>query len=542
MTNSIEDIEEADCILIIGSNTFEQHPLIARRVVRAKDKGTKVIVIDPRKTPTAKNADLYLQITPGTNVALLNAMMHVIIKEGLIDEEFIKNRTKGFEELKKVVEKYTPEYASKICGVSPELIIEAAKIYGGSERSSILYCMGVTQFKHGVDSVKSCCNLAMITGNLGKRGTGVNPLRGQNNVQGACDMGALPNVFPGYQKVDVAYEKFEEVWGVELNHKVGLSIPEMIENAGKEIKCLYIMGENPMVSDPDIGHVEHALEELDFLIVQDIFLTETAKLADVVLPAACWAEKDGTFTNTERRVQKINKAVNPPGEALEDWIIIKKLAEKMGYKELFNYNSPREIFEEIRKVTPQYAGITYERLGVEGIPWPCKDENHPGTPILHTEKFLTPDGLGVIFPIEYEDPGELPDNEYPFILTTGRVIFHYHTGTMTRRSKHMVGEINEGFVEIHPEDAKKLGIKNNELVKVSSRRGEVIVKARITENIKKDVVFMPFHFAETTANILTNTVLDPNCKIPELKVCAVKVEKLKISEGMPSKAVSSETT
>jgi formate dehydrogenase major subunit len=526
MTNSIEDIEDADCILIIGSNTFEQHPLIARRIVKAKEKGTKIIVIDPRKTHTAKNADLYLQIVPGTNVALINGLINVIINENLIDEEFIKNRTKGFEELKKVVEKYTPEYVSKICGVSPELIIEAAKMYGSAERASILYCMGVTQFTSGVDGVKALCNLAMITGNIGKRGTGVNPLRGQNNVQGACDMGTLPNVFPGYQKVNIAYEKFEEAWGVELNHEPGLSIPEMIENAGKKIKCLYIMGENPMVSDPDIGHVEHALKSLDFLIVQDIFLTETAELADVVLPAACWAEKEGTFTNTERRVQRINKAVNPPGEALEDWLIIKKLAEKMGYKELFDYNSPREIFGEIRKVTPQYAGITYDRLGVDGIQWPCKDEKHPGTPILHTEKFLTPDGLGVIFPVEYKEPAELPDNEYPFILTTGRIIFHYHTGTMTRRSKHIISEINEGFVEINDEDAKKLGIENGDLVRISSRRGEVVVKARITDDIKKGVVFMPFHFAETAVNRLTNTALDPNCKIPELKVCAVRIEKI----------------
>jgi len=525
MTNSIGDIEDADCILIIGSNTFEQHPLIARRVIKAKEKGTKVIVIDPRETPTAKQADLYLQITPGSNTAFLNGLMNVIINEGLIDEEFIRNRTKGFDELKKTVEKYTPEYVSKICGVSPELIVEAAKMYGSADKASILYCMGVTQFIHGVDNVKSCCNLAMITGNIGKRGTGVNPLRGQNNVQGACDMGALPNVFPGYQKIEEAYEKFEKEWGVELNHEPGLSIPEILEKAGKEIKCIYIMGENPMVSDPDVNHMKHALESLDFMVVQDIFLTETAQLADVVLPAACWAEKDGTFTNSERRVQRVRKAIDPPGEALEDWKIIKRLAEKMGYGELFDFNSPEEIFEEIRRVTPQYAGISYKRLGVDGLHWPCKTEDDPGTPILHTEKFLTSDGLGNIFPVEYGDPAELPDDEYPYILTTGRIIFHYHTGSMTRRSKHMADEINEGFIEIHPEDARKLGIKNKDLVKVVSRRGEVTVKANVTENIKKGVVFMPFHFAETTANTLTNPALDPNCKIPELKVCAVKIEK-----------------
>ena len=528
MTNSIEDIEESNCILIIGSNTFEQHPLIARRVIIAKEKGAKIIVIDPRKTMTSNQADVFLQIIPGTNAALLNGLINEIINNNLIDEEFIKNRTKGFEELKKTVKKYTPEYVSKICGISPGLIKEAAKLYGSSEKSSILYCMGVTQFIHGVDNVKCCCNLAMVTGNIGKRGTGVNPLRGQNNVQGACDMGALPKVYPGNQKVDIpeVYSKFEKIWNTELNHDIGLTIPEIIEKCGKELKCLYIMGENPLVSDPDINHVEHALKSLDFLIVQDIFLTETAQLADVVLPSACWAEKDGTFTNSERRVQRIRKAVNPPGEALEDWVIVKKLAEKMGYGDMFNYTSSKEIFDEIRKVTPSYAGITYERLGVDGIHWPCGTEDSNGTPILHTEQFSTSDGLGNLCAIEYREAAELPDEEYPMILTTGRLIFHYHTGTMTRKSKHLTSEINEGFIEIHPEDAKKLNIKDKEIVKVSSRRGEVTVRAKVTENIMKQVVFMPFHFAECAANRLTNTAMDPFCKIPEFKVCAVKIDKL----------------
>lgn len=528
MTNSIEDIEKANCILIVGSNTFEQHPLIARRVIRAKEKGAKVIVIDPRNTMTAHQADLYLQLLPGTNTALLNGIMHHIIKKELHDKEFVKKRTKGFEELKKVVEKYTPEYVSKICGVSPELIEKAAELYASAENASFLYCMGITQFTHGVDNVKSCCNLAMITGNIGRPGTGVNPLRGQNNVQGACDMGALPNIYPGYQKVvdENIHAKFEELWNTELSDKLGLTIPDMLKNAGSSLKCLYIMGENPMVSDPDLRHVEHALNTLDFLVVQDIFLTETAQLADVVLPSACWAEKNGTFTNSARTVQLIRKAVDTPGEAMLDWVIIKKLAEKMGYGELFNFNEELDIFNEIKKCTPQYAGMTYERIGINGIPWPCKTEDSLGTPILHKDRFLTPDGLGNISPIEYGEPAELPDEEYPFILTTGRVIFHYHTGTMTRKSKHLSNEINEGFLEIHPEDAKKLNIKNNEYIKVSSRRGEITVKAKITENIKKGVVFTPFHFAETAANILTNPAHDPLCKIPEFKVCAVKVEKI----------------
>ncbi len=529
MTNTIEDIEESDCILIIGSNTFEQHPLIGRRVIRAKERGAKIIYIDPRKTITAKNSDIFIQINPGTNVALINGIINVIIKNDWIDKDFIKNRTEGFENLKKVVEKYTPEYVSKICNVPSNLIEKVAKIYATSERSSILYSMGITQFTHGVDNVKSICNLALITGNIGKRGTGINPLRGQNNVQGACDMGSLPNYYPGYQEVNnpEIYKKFEKYWNTQLNHDEGLTLSEMIKKCGDEIKCLYIMGENPMVSDPDINHVENALKSLDFLIVQDIFLTETAQLADVVLPSACWAEKDGTFTNTERRVQRIRKAVNPPGDALEDWKIIKKLSEKIGYKELFNYNTPEDIFNEMRKITPQYSGITYEKLGIDGIHWPCiSEDDEKGTPILYCERFLTTNGFGKIIPTEYKNPAELPDKDYPYILTTGRIIFHYHTGTMTRRSKKIISEINEGFIEINKEDAKNLDIKNGELVKVLSRRGEVVVKTKITEDIKKGVVFMPFHFSETAANKLTNTTWDPSCKIPELKLCAVKIEKI----------------
>lgn len=526
MTNSISDIEEADCIFIIGSNTFEQHPLIARKVILAKEKGTKVIVIDPRYTHTAKQADLYLQLLPGTNAALLNGIMHVIIKENLIDREFIQNRTKGYWELEKTIEKYTPEYVSNITGVDSKLIVDAAQMYGSAEKASILYCMGVTQFIHGVNNVKSCSNLAMITGNIGKPGTGVNPLRGQNNVQGACDMGALPNVFPGYQNISENFEKFSKSWGTCLDQNYGLSIPEMISKSGTEIKCLYIMGENPIMSDPDTKHVEKALKSLDLLIVQDIFLTETAEIADIVLPSASWAEKDGTFTNSERRIQRIRKAVDSPGDALDDWKIVKRIAEKMGFSELINFSSSEEIFEEISKVIPQYSGVTYERLGVDGIHWPCKDCNHPGTPILHSEKFLTGDGFGNIFSIEHEDPDEVSNAKYPMTLTTGRIIFHYHTGSMTRRSKHLKDEIDEGFVEIHPVDAKNLGISNNEKVKVSTRRGEVLVNSKITQNIKKGVIFMPFHFAETAANILTNPANDPNCKIPEYKVCAAKIEKI----------------
>ncbi len=526
MTNSIEDLEESKCILIIGSNTFEQHPLIARRILRAKEKGAKIIVIDPRKTHTARFADVFLQIYPGTNVAVLNGMMNVILKEKLYDEEFIKKRTKGFEEFVKSIEKYTPEFVSKICGVNPELIEKAARMYAESKRSAIVYCMGVTQFSHGSDNVRACCNLALLTGNIGKPGTGVNPLRGQNNVQGACDMGALPNVFPGYQKVvdEKARKKFEDAWGYKLSNEIGLTVTEMINEAGKSIKFLYVMGENPMVSDPDVNHVEKCLKKLDFLVVQDIFLSETAKLADVVLPACCWSEKDGTFTSTERRVQLIRKAVEPPGEALPDWKIVSMIAKELGLKG-FDYSCAEDIFNEIRTVTPQYAGITYKRLGLRGIQWPCPTEDHPGTPILHTEKFATPDGLGRFTIVEYEEPAEKPDKEYPFILTTGRIIFHYHTGTMTRRSEHLAGEINECFIEINPEDAKELGVSEGDYVKVESRRGTIFARVRISD-IKKGVVFVPFHFAESPANKLTICALDEKSKIPEFKVCAVKIEKL----------------
>jgi len=524
MTNTIEDIKQANCILIIGSNTFEQHPLIARIIMKAKDKGAKIITIDPRKTITAKNSDLHLQITPGTNVALINSLMHVIIEKGLIDEEFIKKRTEGFEKLKEVVKNYPPKIVSKICGIDEDAIIRTAEIYGGAERASIIYCMGITQFTHGVEAVKALCNLAMITGNIGKEGTGVNPLRGQNNVQGACDMGALPDLLPGYKKVDLHYSEFEELWKSELNPDPGLTIPEMIDKSGKEIKCLYIIGENPMVSDPNIKHVEKALKNLDFLVVQDIFLTETAKMADIVLPTKCWAEKDGTFTNTERRVQLINKAIDT--NLPSDWEIIKKLSEKLGFSDKFNYNTSQDIFNEIRKVVPQYRGISYERLKKGGIHYPCFNEDDEGVKILYRDKFLTSNGKGKILPVEYREISELPNDKFPFILTTGRIVFHYHTGTMTRRCKNLTEEINEAFVEINSEDAKSLKIENGDFVKIVSKRGEVIARARITDDIKRGVVFMPFHFSEANPNLITNDALDRECKIPELKACAVKIIKV----------------
>jgi formate dehydrogenase major subunit len=445
----------------------------------------------------------------------------------MADEEFIKNRTEGYDELKDVVSKYTLEKTAELSGIPAETILEAARMYGSAENASIMYCLGVTEYTFGVDNVKSCCNLAMVTGNLGRPGTGVNPLRGQNNVQGACDMGALPNVFPGYQKVGEAYERLEDLWETaDLNREIGLTSPEVLHKAGEQVKFLHIVGEDPMVADADINHVEKALKSLDFFVVQDIFLTETAKLADVVLPAACWAEKDGTFTNSERRVQRIRKAVDAPGEALPDWLIVRKLAEKMGAGEKLKFESASEIFDEMAKVIPQYAGMSFERLGIDGLQWPCKTPEDPGTPILHKEKFLRPNGLGKFTPVEHKDADELIDEEYPLILTTGRIIFHYNSGTMTRRCDSITNEIDENFIEINTEDAKELGIKPGEKVRVSSRRGTVNANARVTENVIKGVVYMSFHFLEEATNKLTNSAYDPVSKTAELKICAVKVEKI----------------
>ena len=526
MTNTIADLEKAEVILVTGSNTTENHPVISTYIKRAvTQKGAKLIVVDPRKIPLTKFATIWMRQRLGTDVAWINGMMHVIIKEGLHDEKYIKERTVGFEEMKKVVEKYTPEYVEQITGIPKEKIIEAARLYGKAKAASIVYAMGITQHITGTDNVKSLANLAMLCGNVGIEGGGVNPLRGQNNVQGACDMGGLPNVYSGYQRVDdpQVREKMAKAWGVDsLPEKVGLTVTEMMDLAHKgKLKALYIMGENPAVSDPDLNHVKEALERLDFLVVQDIFLTETAQFADVVLPSLSFAEKEGTFTNTERRVQRVRKAVNPPGEAKEDWKILCEISMRMGYS--MNYGSAKDIMREIASVTPSYAGISYERIEKEGIHWPCPSSEHPGTPILHVGKFAS--GKGVFHAIEYIPPAELPDKEYPFFLTTGRILYQYHTRTMTMRTP--LNEISpDCFVEISKEDAKKLGIKENDIIKVASRRGEIKAKAVITDKVDKGTIFIPFHYANAAANVLTNKALDPVAKIPEYKVCAVRIEKV----------------
>jgi len=524
MTNSIDEIKYADCIFVIGSNTTLAHPLVATRIFQARDNGARLIVADPRKIQLASFADLYVRQRLGTDVALINGMMHVILKNGWHDEAFIGERTENFEELKKVVEKYTPEKSSEVTGISPEDITRMAEYYAKAPRSTILYAMGITQHTTGVDNVKSLANLSMLTGNVGKESTGVNPLRGQNNVQGACDMGGLPNVYPGYQAVNAVdiRTKFEKAWKVRLSDKPGLTLtdlfPAILEG---KVKALVVMGENPLVSDPDSHHVEKALRALEFLAVIDIFMTPTAEIAHVVLPAASFAEKDGTFTNTERRVQRIRKAIDPPGEARQDWVIIQEISNRVGYQ--MNYSSPEEIQNEIASLTPSYGGITYDRLGGEGLCWPCPDKEHPGTKFLHKDRFAR--GRGLFHGIEYIPPAESPDDDYPFWLTTGRVFVHYHTGTMTRNSPSLDQEMREGYLEVNPADASAIGLKDGDKAKIASRRGEIISRIFITERVDKGTVFMSFHFLEARANVLTNPALDPIAKIPEYKVCAVRVEK-----------------
>lgn len=526
MTNSIDEILNADVIFVMGSNTTENHPVIGAKMRQALRRGAKLIVAEPRKIDLAKEADVFLQLKPGTNIALLNGMMHVILTEGLQNETFIGERTENFEELRKVVEKYPPEIVAEICGVEKQDIIKAARLYGKAKKAGLFYCMGITQHSTGVENVMSVSNLALLCGQIGRESTGVNPLRGQNNVQGACDMGALPDVFPGYQKVNNidVLNKFEKAWGISLPSTPGLTVPEMMKKAGNgDFKLLYIMGENPMVSDPDTNHVKHALENLEFLVVQDIFLTETAELADVVLPAASFAEKDGTFTNTERRVQRVRKAVKPVGEAKPDWVILMDIINRFGYDQI--YSHPVEIMDEIRTLTPSYGGITYERIDHEGIQWPCPTLDHKGTPVLHAGTFSR--GKGLFRGIEHQMPSEAADEDFPFILTTGRILYHYHTRTMTGRVEGLNQIAPESYIQIHPLTAEKLGVGDGEIVVVSSRRGRIQTKVAVTDVVTENVVFMPFHFAKGAANILTNGELDPVSKTPELKVCAVAIKKIR---------------
>jgi len=526
MTNSIKEIANASVIYVTGSNTTENHPIIALEIKKAVTKnGAKLIVADPREIELTKYATLWLRQRPGTDVALFNGLMNVIITEGLEDKGFIKEKTEDYEKMKEIVLKYTPEIVEKLTGVSAEDIKKAARIYAKGPRTSLIYSMGITQHTTGTDNVLSTANIAMLTGNVGKESTGVNPLRGQSNVQGACDLGALPNVYSGYQKVTDPQinEKFSKAWGADLSNQVGLTVVEILNAAYEgKVKGIFVMAENPAMSDPDLNHAREALKKTEFLVVSDMFMTETAEMADVVLPGVSFVEKDGTITNTERRVQRFHKAIEPIGEAKPEWQMISELAQKMGYQ--MSYNHPSEIMEEIAELTPIYGGMFYPRLEEKGMQWPCLDANHPGTKFLHKGKFSR--GKGKFFPVEFREAAELPDEEYPLIFTTGRVLYHFHTGTVTRKSKGLNEVYKEALVEISPQDAKKWSIKDGAMVEVASRRGKIKAKAKVTEKSDDGVVFMSFHFHEAAANLLTNAALDPVAKIPEYKVCAVKIKKV----------------
>lgn len=527
MTNSISEFEDADLFLVTGSNTIEQHPLIGIRMINAiEEKSAKLILIDPRETPLSSFAKIHLRPNLGTDVALYNGFMNIIISEELYDKDFVETRTEGFDALKTLLSRYNPKVVEQITGIRSSDLYHAAVMYAQTDKAMIVYAMGITQHISGTDNVKTLANLSMLTGHVGKPSTGVNPLRGQNNVQGACDMGGLPGVFTGYQRVNdpATTKKFEDAWGVTgLDTKPGLTITGMINAAHSGgLKALYVMGENPFMSDPDTTHVEQALSNLDLLIVQDIFLTDTATLADVILPAASFAEKDGTFTNTERRVQLSRKACSPPGQARADWEIITEIMKRCGVKS--PYRGTEDIMQEVNSLTPSYAGITYSRLSKGyGLQWPCPNEDHPGTVFLHRDQFTK--GKGTFLPCEYKPADELPDEEYPFTLTTGRISYHYHTGTMTRRINILEREAPEPLLEINPEDAKKLGIRNNDKVEVQSRRGTIEIKAEVTPRVPKQVLFTTFHFREAPVNKLTNPAFDPIAEIPELKVCSVKIRR-----------------
>jgi len=523
MTNSIREIEGMEVIFIIGSNTKETHPVIANRMIKAYRKGAKIIVADPRSIPMVKFSEVFLKMRPGTDVALLNGIAHVIVNEGLQNDDFIRDKTEGYEAWKRSLQEFTPEQVAQITGLPKQDIIKAARLYGTSRKAGIFYTMGITQHACGTDNVRAIANLATLTGNIGREFTGVNPLRGQNNVQGASDAACLPNVYPGYQKVDdpIVQKKFEQAWGVELSPKPGLTATEMINAAADgKLKAMYIMGENPIITDPNMHHTIQALNSLEFLVVQDIFMTETAQLADVILPATCSFEKDGTFTNTERRVQRVRKVVDPPPRARNDLAIISRISRAMRYP--LEYDSPAQVLEEFGKLWPALAGITYDRIETTGLAWPCPAKDHPGTEYLYKDGFTK--GKVPFVAVVFNPPAEVTNEEYPFILTTGRNLFQYHSGSMTRRVRQIEKHAGEAYVELNPADGKRLGILNNEIIKVRSRRGVIDIKARLSRRVSEGVVFIPMHYREAAANVITNDALDPVVKIPELKVCAVRIE------------------
>lgn len=516
MTNPIESLLRSDVIMIIGSNTTEQHPAVAFHIMEARRNGARIIVIDPRRTQMAEIADLHLQHVPGTDIALLNAILNVVIREGLIDEEFIRSKTEGFDAARDRIAEYTPEVAERICGVPAELIHDAALLYGRADAAAIVYAMGITQHAHGTDNVQAIVNLALATGNLGREGAGIYPLRGHQNVQGACDMGALPDYYTGYQRVSEFRGKFEDAWNVKLPSSQGKTAVEIMSSAGSEIRGIYISGENPALSYPDSSRIRKALESLDLLVVADIFPTETTRMADVVLPIASFAEKDGTVTSTERKVQLIRKAIDPPGSALPEWVVAAKLLEVFGISS--GYSSSADVMREIAALTSSYGGITHERLERGGIHWPCPGPDHPGTPVLYRDGF--PRGRALFRHVD-----QCGHQHHRFTLITGRNQYHFHTGSMTRRVCILEREVPEAFVDVNPEDAAALGIRNGAGVILESESGTIRARARLSDNVKKGTLFIPFHFRESPANMLTGWQLDPHSKIPGLKITAVRIRR-----------------
>ncbi len=526
MTNSIGEIDDAGTMFVIGSNTTAAHPVISHRMRRAARNGATIIVANPKEIDLVRSAEYFIQTKPGSDTALLMGMCKHIIEHNLHDKGYIEKRTEGFEEFKESLEPYTPEFVEEITGVPWEKIAEVATVYATKKPAAIFYAMGITQHSHGTDNVMAVANLAMLTGSVGKRSSGVNPLRGQNNVQGACDLGGLPNVYPGYQRVDdpANQEKFEKAWGRELSGEVGLTHTEIFDAIldGK-IKSLYMVGENPVLTEANAKHARKALEKLDFLVSQDIFLTESGQYADVVLPAASFAEKEGTFTNSERRVQRVRQVIPPRGDSKPDWWITSQIALAMG-EDGFDYQAPEEVMAEINQVSPIYGGITYERIEDIGLQWPCKDENDPGTVFLHEGKFSR--GQGKFMPLEYKPSAEKATKTYPLILTTDRNLYHYHSSTMTRRVDGLNELSSEELVMINPLDAEQYGVADGQMVEVSSKRGTVKARAEVTEVCRPGLISMTFHFAESPTNEITNPALDPIAKIPETKVSAVKIKPL----------------
>jgi formate dehydrogenase alpha subunit len=523
MTNSFADYLNTDLFFVIGSNPTEAHPMAGAKIMSSLLKGTKLIVADPRRIELAEKADIWLQLRPGTDIPLLNGLMHIIIKEDLYDKKFVEERTEGFEALKATVEKYTPARVSEMTGVPEKLLYDAARLYATTAKAMLCYTLGITEHVCGVDNVMSTANIAMLTGHIGKEGCGVNPQRGQNNVQGACDMGALPGDYPGYQKVvnPEVQAKFEKAWGVKLSDKPGLMIPDMMDAAVEgKLKAMYILGEDPVLTDPDANHIKKALNKMDFVVVQELFMSETAKLADVILPGASFAEKDGTFTSSERRVQRVRKAIEPIGDSRPDWWIICEISNRMGYP--MQYTHPEQIFNEIASLTPSYGGINYERIEQTGLQWPCPTLDHPGTPVLHTKAFTR--GKGLFKAIEHTPPAEMPDEEYPYLLSTGRILYHYNV--TTRYSSALDAHRPEEAAMIHPADAATLSVRSGDKVRVTSRRGSVETKVNVTDKVLSGMIWMSFHYRETPTNELTVNAFDPVSKTGEYKVAAVKLEKV----------------